>query len=164
MFRSSLYLLAYEGDDLDFVRYMFLFLISCIICLDSHGRFFLLGKLDLGIHVCIISRNEFRQLIQVAFGSPSTTMESESSSQRRSLANEKLPWLYLQIFRGLLGSDLGPNKSIDTNRPKWSLDPRGETVEQLLVQTGLVMSATSIVVSELLVTRVCPVEMTVSEN
>ena len=133
---------------MDFVKYMFLFLISCIICLDSHGRFFLLGKLDLGIHVRIISRNEFRQLIQVAFGSPSTTMESELSSQRRSLANEKLPWLYLQIFREMIGLGLGPNKFINANRliQKWSLDPRGETVEQLLVQTGLVVSATSIVV------------------
>ena len=128
MFHSSLYLLAYGEDDLAFVKYIFLFLIRCIICLDSHGRFFLLGKLDLGIHVCIISRNEFCQLIQVAFGSPSTMMESKSSSQRRSdsLANEKLPWLYLQIFRGLTGLGLGPNKSRDANRPKWSLDPEEE--------------------------------------
>ena len=149
MLRSSLYLLAYEGDVLDFVKYMFLFLISCIICLDSHGRFFLLDKLDLGMHVCIISRNEFCQLIQVAFGFHLTMMESESSSQRRSLGNA---WLYLQIFHGMLGLGLGPIKSMDANRPKWSLNPRGEMVEQLLVRTGLVVSATLIVVSELSVT------------
>ena len=117
-----------------------------------------------GIQVCIISKNEFRQLIQVAFGSPSTTMESESSSQRRSLASEELPWSYLQIFRGLIGLDLGPNNFIDAESPKWSLVPRGEIVKQLLMQIGLVVNAISIVDSELSVTRVCPVRMIVSEN
>ena len=91
-------------------------------------------------------------------------MESKSSLQRRSFVNWKLAWLYLQIFHGIFGLGFGPCIEMDTGRPKWSLDPRGGTVEQLLVRSGLLVSMISIVVTELSVTRVCPVGVTVSEN
>ena len=55
-----------------FLKRLFLLRISWMMSLVSHGRFFLLGNIDVGMHSSMMSRNTFFQFVQVdwmSFGS-----------------------------------------------------------------------------------------------
>ena len=105
-----------------FLKRLFLLRISWMMSLVSHGRFFLLGKIDVGMHSSMMSRNTFFQFVQVDWMSFGSIIVSKSASIRRSLALLKSACLYLHILRCVVGvywvvSDVC---LMHTCRPKWS--------------------------------------------
>ena len=107
-----------------FLKRLFLLRIGWIMSLLSHGRFFLMGKIDVGMHLInssMMSRNifHFDQVNWISFGS---IIVSRSASIRRLLALLKSACLYLHILRRVVGvywvvSDVC---LMLTCRPKWS--------------------------------------------
>ena len=72
-----------------------------MMSLVSHGRFFLLGKIDVGVHSSMMFRNTFFQFVQVNWMSFGSIILAKSASIRRSLALLKSACLY-SIFCGVL--------------------------------------------------------------
>ena len=85
------------------LKRLFLLRISWMMSLVSHGRFFLLGKIDVGMHSSMMSRNTFFQFFQVDWMSFGSIIVSKSASIRRSLALLKSACLYLHILRCVVG-------------------------------------------------------------
>ena len=103
-----------------YLNRLFLFCISWIMSLVSHGRFFLLGNVDVGIHSSMISKNTFLQLDQVKWMLQGSMMLSRSISISRSFALLKSACLYLHILRRVV-ADCGIVSDvclIHTCRPK----------------------------------------------
>ena len=69
----------------------------------SHGRSFLLGKIDIGMHSSMMSRNIFFQFDQVDWMSFESIIVSKSTSISRSLALLWSARLYLHILWRIVG-------------------------------------------------------------